>query len=202
MWLPIRSEGLTGWAGPVDLYTLEGYTMHHDFNMAQDGHLVVLATKNNTFDGRVMDFVLEVDMETGDVSELLDLRNIFPDYYDKTEKVSDTDPFFWQAGTRDWIHLNTIDYTRDDGLILSSRETSTIIKIGNVHSQPELTYLIGDRDFWEETPYADYVYEKDGDFTGQYGQHTVTVLPDAAPGGAVLSDDVQQQLLCQQHQNR
>ena len=39
-----------------------------------------------------MDFVLEVDMETGDVSELLDLRNIFPDYYDKTEKVSDTDP--------------------------------------------------------------------------------------------------------------
>ncbi len=165
----------------VDLYTLEGYTMHHDFNMAQDGHLVVLATKNNTFDGRVMDFVLEVDMETGDVSELLDLRNIFPDYYDKTEKVSDTDPFFWQAGTRDWIHLNTIDYTRDDGLILSSRETSTIIKIGNVHSQPELTYLIGNRDFWEETPYADYVYEKDGDFTGQYGQHTVTVLPDAAP---------------------
>ena len=93
----------------VDLYTLEGYTMHHDFNMAQDGHLVVLATKNNTFDGRVMDFVLEVDMETGDVSELLDLRNIFPDYYDKTEKVSDTDPFFWQAGTRNWIHLNTID---------------------------------------------------------------------------------------------
>lgn len=115
------------------------------------------------------------------MSELLDLRNIFPDYYDKTEKVSDTDPFFWQAGTRDWIHLNTIDYTRDDGLILSSRETSTIIKIGNVHSQPELTYLIGDRNFWEETPYADYVYEKDGDFTGQYGQHTVTVLPDAAP---------------------
>lgn len=165
----------------VDLYTLEGYTMHHDFNMAQDGHLVVLATKNNTFDGRVMDFVLEVDMETGDVSELLDLRNIFPDYYDMTEKVSDTDPFFWQAGTRDWIHLNTIDYTQDDGLVLSSRETSTIIKIGNVHSQPELTYLIGDRDFWEETPYADYVYEKDGDFTGQYGQHTVTVLPDAAP---------------------
>ena len=126
--------------------------MHHDFNMAQDGHLVVLATKNNTFDGRVMDFVLEVDMETGDVSELLDLRNIFPDYYDKTEKVSDTDPFFWQAGTRDWIHLNTIDYTRDDGLILSSRETSTIIKIGNVHSQPELTYLIGDRDFGRKRP--------------------------------------------------
>ena len=166
----------------VDLYTLDGYTMHHDFNRAQDGHLVVLATKNNTFDGRVMDFVLEVDMETGDVSELLDLRTIFPDYYDMTEKVSDTDPFFWQAGTRDWIHLNTIDYTRDDGLILSSRETSAIIKIGNVHSEPELAYLIGDKAFWEETPYADYVYEKDGDFTGQYGQHTVTVLPDAAPG--------------------
>ena len=144
-----------------------------------------------------------VTKETGDVSELLDLRNIFPDYYDKTEKVSDTDPFFWQAGTRDWIHLNTIDYTRDDGLILSSRETSTIIKIGNVHSQPELTYLIGDRDFWEETPYADYVYEKD---RGLYGPVRTAYRHSAAgrrsPGGAVLSDDVQQQLLCQQHQNR
>lgn len=101
MWASDQIGRINRLGRAVDLYTLEGYTMHHDFNMAQDGHLVVLATKNNTFDGRVMDFVLEVDMETGDVSELLDLRNIFPDYYDKTEKVSDTDPFFWQGGNQE-----------------------------------------------------------------------------------------------------
>ena len=89
---------------------LDGYVMHHDFNWGADGQLIILATKENTFDDRVMDFVLGADLETGEVSELADLRNIFPDYYDMTEKVSSTSAFFWQAGTRDWIHVNSVDY--------------------------------------------------------------------------------------------
>lgn len=160
------------------LYTLDGYTMHHDFNYGKEGTLLVLATKNHTFDNRVMDRVLEIDMETGEVSEILDLRDILPEYYGMTERVKDTDPFFWQAGTRDWIHLNTIEYTEDGGVILSSRETSTIIKVADLHQDPKLEYLIGDSSFWKDTTYEKYVYEQVGEFTAQYGQHTTSVIHD------------------------
>ena len=160
------------------LYTLNGYVMHHDYCYGKDGTLLVLATRKNSRDDGVMDRILEVDMETGAVTEIVDLRKMLPDYYSTAKKVTETDPFFWQAGTRDWIHVNTIDYMDDDSIVLSSRETSTIIKIRNLHGEPCLGYLIGDSSYWEGTGYEGYSYEKVGDFADQYGQHTVTVVEE------------------------
>ncbi len=166
------------------LYTMNGYVMHHDFCYGEDGTLLVLATKKNAMDDSVMDRVLEIDMESGAVKEIVDLRKILPDYYKKTEKVTETDPFFWQAGTRDWIHVNTIDYMDDDSIVLSARETSTVVKIENLHGKPSLGYLIGDSAYWEGTSYESFCYEKEGDFADQYGQHTVTVVePDGMAEG-------------------
>ena len=161
----------------VQLYKTKGYDMHHDFNRGEEGKLLVLATRKNAFDDGVMDRILEIDMETGSVREILDLRKVFSDYYKITEKVGSTDTFFWQAGTRDWIHLNTIDYMGNDSLVLSSRETSTIIKLSDIHGEVQIDYLLGDQEYWEGTGYEEYVYEKASDFTGQYGQHTVTYVP-------------------------
>ena len=161
----------------VRLYETKGYDMHHDFNRGDEGKLLVLATKKNALDDGVMDRILEIDMETGDVTEIIDLRDVFPDYYKITEKVGSTDTFFWQAGTRDWIHLNTIDYMGNDSIVLSSRETSTIMKLSDIHGEVQIDYLLGDKEYWEGTGYEDYVYEKASDFTGQYGQHTVTYVP-------------------------
>lgn len=161
----------------VQLYKTKGYDMHHDFNRGEEGKLLVLATRKNAFDDGVMDRILEIDMETGSVREILDLRKVFSDYYKITEKVGSTDTFFWQAGTRDWIHLNTIDYMGNDSLVLSSRETSTIIKLSDIHGKVQIDYLLGDQEYWEGTGYEEYVYEKASDFTGQYGQHTVTYVP-------------------------
>ena len=160
----------------TELYTMDGYVMHHDFNWGNDGTLLVLATKENDRDDAVMDRVLEIDMDAGTVEEIINLQDIFPEYYDQTDKVAETDPFFWQAGTRDWIHVNTIDTLGEDSIILSSRETSTIIKISDIYSEPKLSWLIGDSTYWEETGYEDFTLEKAGDFTDQYGQHTVTVI--------------------------
>lgn len=38
----------------TQLIDLEGYVMHHDFNWGADGQLIILATKENTLDDRVM----------------------------------------------------------------------------------------------------------------------------------------------------
>ena len=158
------------------IYTLDGYVMHHDFNRGRENCLLVLATRENAKNNAVMDRVVEINMETGEVEELVNLQDIFHEYYVQTDTVSETDPFFWQAGTRDWIHVNTIDTLGEDSIILSSRETSTIIKLSDIYGQPELTWLMGDESYWAGTAYEDYCLSMDGDFTPQYGQHTVTVM--------------------------
>ena len=71
----------------------------------------------------------------------------------------------------------------DDSLIVSSRETSTIIKLKNIHGDTELDWLAGDSRFWDDTPYADYCLEQEGDFVPQYGQHCVEYLYDGDEEG-------------------
>lgn len=160
------------------IYELDGYVMHHDFTWGRDNSLLVLAPRENAADDAVMDRILEVNMETGEVTELLNLQDIFPEYYAQTDTVSETDPFFWQAGTRDWIHVNTIDTLEDDSIILSSRETSTIIKISDIYGEPSLSWLMGDSSYWEDTPYAGYCLEKSFDVPYSSIVSSVQLLED------------------------
>ena len=86
---------------------------------------------------------------------------------------------FWQAGEDDWLHLNSVQYMeKDDSILVSSRETSTIIKVSDIGGTPTLSAFIGDPAFWADTPYADLCYAMDGDFVAQYGQHDVELVAD------------------------
>lgn len=128
----------------VRTYPLGGYELHHDINYGPDNTVVALAEAP----GRttVEDLVIEVDLETGAVTELVDFSELMADYKDAyTHVIGATDTFFWQAGEWDWIHLNTVEYLPgEDSLVVSSRETSAIIKVTNVHGEPAVSYLIGD----------------------------------------------------------
>ena len=157
----------------VRTYPLGGYELNHDINYGPDNTVVALAEAP----GRttVEDLVIEVDLETGAVTELVDFSELMADYKDAyTHVIGATDTFFWQAGEWDWIHLNTVEYLPgEDSLIVSSRETSAIIKVTDVHGEPAVSYLIGDESVWDGTAYEDLVYEQVGTFTPQYGQHSV-----------------------------
>ena len=155
------------------VYELGAYDMHHDLQMSGDTTLVVLAEHDDAV--TVEDVVLELDLETGEVVELLDFTDFMADYVDKyTHVIGPTDTFFWQAGENDWIHLNTIQYLQDDdAIIVSSRETSTIMKVRDVHEEPAIDWFAGDAGFWKGTPYEDFCLEQEGDFSPQYGQHSV-----------------------------
>lgn len=155
------------------VYDLEGYELHHDINAGPSGAVVALVNKNGS--ETVEDVVIEVDLETGEVTELLDFSVLMADYCQtETHPVSITDDFFWQAGEWDWLHLNTVQYLEEeDSLIVSSRETSTILKVEQVHTEPVLTWLLGDPDFWEGTAYEELCLTPEGEFVFQYGQHSV-----------------------------
>ena len=133
------------------VYPLGDYELHHD-----------------------MDLVLEIDLATGEVTELLDFKDLMADYYAQTRPIRATDTFFWQVDEQDWIHLNTIQYLPGtDSLVVSSRETSTVIKVDDVHGEAAVGWLCGDPAFWQGTGYEGYCLAPVNDFTWQYGQHSV-----------------------------
>lgn len=157
----------------LQTYDLGDYVLHHDINYAQDGHIVALVEHADS--EPVEDLVVDIDLATGEVTELIDFTEFMSDYVEEfTHPITATSTFFWQAGELDWIHLNTVEYLEeDDSIIVSSRETSTIIKVDTVHGTPEIAYFIGEESFWEDTPYEDLSLTQIGDFTPQYGQHSV-----------------------------
>lgn len=157
----------------LSVYELDGYRLHHDIGLGEEGELLILAEQEDAMD--VEDRVLRIDLETGEVEELLDFTQLLDEYYGiETRAVTIRDQFFWQTGEEDWIHLNTLQYlAEDDSLIVSSRETSTIIKVKDVHGEPTLTWFVGDSEIWADTAYADLSLKQEGDFLVQYGQHAV-----------------------------
>ncbi|HJC80981.1 MAG TPA: aryl-sulfate sulfotransferase [Candidatus Mediterraneibacter excrementipullorum] len=159
------------------VYDLGSYELHHDYGFDEDGNLLILAT--DTESNTVEDQVIRVDTQTGEITGTLDLRQLFPDYM---ENFVDGD-----SQELDWIHINTLQYLEDETLILSSRETSSIIKVSDAFSDPKIEYMIGDEGFWEGTGYEDLLMQKDetgGVFSDTGGQHSVTyVWDDSLPDG-------------------
>ncbi len=152
----------------VAVYDFGDYNLHHDYAWDDDGNMLVLGT-DNTSDS-VEDRVLSLNVETGELTEVLDLGDLFGDL--KAECVKNSD------GDLDWMHINTIDWLGNGTIILSSRETSSIVKISGLYDTPTVEYILSDSEVWEGTGYESLLYDKVGDFTIQGGQHTVTYLED------------------------
>ena len=159
----------------TQVYDLGTYELHHDINWGPEGTILALATD---LDGEtVEDQVLQIDLESGEVTHIVDFTQVFQSYFDITRPVQATDPFgLWSEGEWDWLHLNSLQYDEsDNSIIVSSRETSTIIKCA-LGEEPQIVWMAGNPDFWEGTDFAQYSLEAQGDFSYQYGQHDVELM--------------------------
>lgn len=159
----------------TQVYDLGTYELHHDINWGPEGTILALATD---LEGEtVEDQVLQIDLESGEVTHIVDFTQVFQSYFDITRPVQATDPFgLWSEGEWDWLHLNSLQYDEsDNSIIVSSRETSTIIKCA-LGEEPQIVWMAGNPDFWEGTDFAQYSLEAQGDFFYQYGQHDVELM--------------------------
>ena len=150
------------------VYDLGNYKLHHDYVFDENGNMLILAT--DTTQDSVGDIVLKLDVNSGEVTEVLDLGDLFGEYK-KTCVKNSSDELYW-------MHINTIQYIGNGSVLLSSRETSTIIKVDNIYDGPVVSYMIGEKDFWKDTSYVSLLLNKKGDFTIQGGQHTITYETD------------------------
>lgn len=153
-----------------NFYSTGDYDLHHDYNFDEDGNIVVLATLRDS--DTKEDRIIKIDLETKEVSEVVDLADLLKDYLDTTTLPKD-------KTVLDWMHINSIEII-DDSMIISSRETSTIIKIKTIYTKPSIDYMIGSNNFWQESGYTDVLLEQVGDFSLQAGQHCVTYQTEDA----------------------
>lgn len=156
------------------------YILHHDYAFDADQNLVLLATELNRSDGCVQDQIVKLDTDTGKVTPLLDMGDMFPEYKMSTDHAGIDESDLSATGKWDWIHFNTIQMLPDGSALLSARETSTIIKIDELEGTPTLDYMIGEPSVWAGTPQEDDFLTKVGDFPDTGGQHSVTYVDDPA----------------------
>lgn len=150
------------------VYDLGQYELHHDYVFDDDGNILLLAT--DTEQDSVEDVIVRLDVSDGTVEEVLDLGDLFGSYKEACVENSD--------GELDWMHINTIQWMGDGQVLLSSRETSSIIKVADLYGTPSVDYMISDPAVWSDTEWAGLVLEKDGDFASQGGQHSITYVED------------------------
>lgn len=164
------------------IYELEGYDLHHDIGFGAEGEILALAEVSGC--ETVEDRLLSIDLDSGEVTGPINFSSLLSDYYQLTRAVGPNDDFFWQVGKRDWIHLNSLAYLgQQDSLILSSRETSSIIKVSGLHTEPAVDWIIGDETIWQGTAYQEKCPDQEGDFVLQYGQHCVEYYADGETEG-------------------
>ena len=171
----------------VNVWSTGDYELHHDYAFDDDGNLLVLAShagseadldvdraaakKDEGERVNVEDLIIKIDVTTGDVSLVADLGDIFPGLK-ASAKVA-------QDGDLDWIHINTIQWLGGGTVLLSSRETSTVIKLTDIYGMPTVDWLMGSPDFWAGSGFEDKLLQAQGDFSLNAGQHSVTYLPSS-----------------------
>lgn len=85
------------------------------------------------------DRIIRIDHETGEITDVFDLAEVLGNY---KELFTDAD-----AEDLDWMHINTLQWLGDQTVILSSRETSSILKISGIFETPKIDYIIGEEEF-------------------------------------------------------
>ena len=155
-------------------YNLDNYAMHHDYVYDNNNNnLIILASEKNS--DTIEDMVISLDLNTKKVTEIVDMKDLLPEMYEKAfhpEKNS------YGGNELDWVHLNSVDLIDDDSIVVSSRELSSVIKISNIFDEPTIDYILSDPSMYEDTTYIDLLYNKEGGFTSNAGQHSVVYEED------------------------
>lgn len=169
MYYPYESRGImkVNSLGKIEkMYDLGKYRMHHD--MILDGNNLVILVDEVGSDTKE-DVIISLNLENGKIDNIIDMKDLLPELYEKAILPEDNK-------TLDWLHLNSLTL-KDDDLILSSRELSTIIYLSDYKNNPTIKYLITNESMLEGTSYKDLLYTKKGSFIDSAGQHAITYMP-------------------------
>jgi arylsulfate sulfotransferase len=138
---------------------------HHDVEVLPSGNLLVLT---NDFIGTMQDKIIEIDKNTGEILDTIDLEVLLPKTNGKAA--------FWTE--EDWFHGNSLSYDSEtDSIYVSGRNQDIIVNINK--STHDLNFVIGDPETFS-TVFSDayFLEPLDVDLQWQYAQTSVVALPN------------------------
>lgn len=122
------------------------------------------------------DKIRKLNLKDNTDTLLIDLGELLKEYKEKTIKYHKENFNYYE--NLDWAHLNSIEIVNKNDIIISSRETSSIIYIMNAYTKPEIKYIIAPETIYENTEYTKYLLKKIGDFPVHAGQHAAIIKKD------------------------
>ena len=146
--------------------SLEG-GYHHDYFEMPNGNLLVAIDDFYNDYGKVEDYIVEVDINNGEIIKTWDLKDILNMDDGKSENWVDYD----------WFHNNSVWYDEaTNSITLSGRHQDAVINID--YNTGELNWIIGDSTNWSEE-YQKYFFTPVGDdFEWQWSQHAAMLTPE------------------------
>lgn len=138
--------------------------IHHDVcEMTPGGNLLVVS---NSQCGHVEDCIAEINRYNGKVEKFLDLREVLKTAYrDRTN----------------WIHINSLEYCPDTkNVIFSARNLHSIICIS--WKTNKLKWILGERRFWDKTPFGYKVLKTPEDMPWHFQQHSLKRIKEDLDG--------------------
>ena len=166
------------------------YLLHHDYILNDKNQLVALATSKSAKKqaGYVEDRIITIDLSTQEVTEVANFEELLPDLYQKATGIEEHSN---NKGYLDPVHINSLQLADNQQLLVSSRETSTIIALKpDENGAYQVAYMMGDEAIWQGVgECGQLLLEKEGSFTSQYGQHSITyeTAEDLSAGQYYLS---------------
>jgi len=145
------------------------FPFDHDIIELDNGNILALVHDSQT--DYVEDGMIEFDLETGDIVQVTDFKELFPsDYYEDYEYEGEA--------SVDWLHHNSIDQTADgESLLVSGRNHDMVIKM--TYPENEIEWISVADENWEETTRPDdYMLDPIGDVKFHMAHHAVEEMPD------------------------
>ena len=166
------------------------YLLHHDYILNDKNQLIALATSKTAKKqaGYVEDRIITIDLSTQEVTEIANFEELLPDLYQKATGIEEHSN---NKGYLDPVHINSLQLTDNQQPLVSSRETSTILVLKpDEQGIYQVEYMMGDEAIWQGVgECGQLLLEKEGSFTSQYGQHSITyeTAEDLSAGQYYLS---------------
>lgn len=160
---------------PYNSYVFEidnfdgSFPFDHDIIELDNGNILALVHDSQT--EYLEDGMVEFDLETGDVIQVTDFKELFPSsFYDGYEYAGEA--------SYDWLHHNAIDQTEDgESILVSGRNHDMVIKMS--YPENEIEWISAADENWPEGARPDdYLLEPVGDVKFQMAQHAVEKMPD------------------------
>jgi len=106
----------------VNTWGLHGYGFHHNVTEKPDGNFLITTSKSDSKhlngSSTIEDYVLEINRNTGDITNTWDLKESLDEY--RTALTVDA---------QDWIHVNAVIYDPSDNTIIISGRTQGVVKL-------------------------------------------------------------------------